>query len=141
MKELRIPGWIYFVPDNSIPKYSQDKVGKWMYFYRDEDGFEFTKKMCMKAIEAGVTLESKIADNKYQGVACFYAEADDLKVQKRIIEFFIQNKMIRKTKAGKFYDISFKLDSQTDANQYGGDYTPELKLSEFINLYTGEWIR
>ena len=141
MQELNLPGWIFFVPDDSIPEYEQNKVGKWMYFYRDPDGFEFSKKMCKLAVESGITLEAKVSDNIFQGVSCFYTEVDDIKTHKKIINFFIEHKMIRRTKAGKLYDISFKLDKQTIAGQYNESYKPELKLSEFINLTTGEWIK
>ena len=48
--------------------------------------------------------------------------------------------MIRKTKKGKLYNISFKHDSQTLAGEYGEDYHPDIKLEEFVNLETGEWI-
>ena len=125
MQELHMPGWFFYVPDNTIPKYNPKKVGKWMYFYRDSEGFEFTRKMCKTAVESGTTLEAKVSDNRFQGVACFYAEIDDIETHKKIITLFLEHKMIRKTKAGKLYDISFKLDYQTDAGLYGDDFKPE----------------
>ena len=141
MQELHIPGWIYYVKDGELPKYDSNKVGKWMYFYRDSEGFEFTRKMCQLAVESGITDEAKVSDIKYQGVSCFYCEIDDFDTHKKIINFFIEHKMIRKTKAGKLYDISFKLDQQTDAGLYNNSFHPELKLSELLDLYTGKWIK
>ena len=48
--------------------------------------------------------------------------------------------LIRKTKTGKYYNISFKLDRQTEAGEYGDDYKGTIKLSDFIDLTTGEWL-
>ena len=48
--------------------------------------------------------------------------------------------MIRKTKTGKLYNISFKLDNQTRAMEYGDKFKGKITLSDFINLETGEWI-
>ena len=59
---------------------------------------------------------------------------------KRIIKYFLDHEMIRRTKTGKLYNISFKLDNQTDAGAYGNDFKAELKLDNLINLNTGEWI-
>ena len=141
MQELHIPGWIYYVKDGKRPTYDINKIGKWMYFYRNNEGFEFARNMCRLSIKSGITTESKVSDDKFQGVSCFYCESDDLKTHKKIIDFFLEHKMIRKTKAGKLYDISFKLDLQTDAGLYNKSFQPELKLSEFVDLYTGRWIR
>lgn len=139
MKIIDVPGWRYFVSDNAT--LDSSKVGKWMYFFRGLEGQQFAEKMCQKAVEDGVVAEAKRGDNPADGVACFYLNFDDESAHKRIISFLIENNMIRKTKAGKLYDIAFKLDQQTFAREYRKDFQPEIKLSEFINLYTGEWIR
>ncbi len=141
MQELHIPGWFYYIPDGPPPQYDDDKVGKWMYFYRDPQGFEFARKMCKLAVESGVLKEAKVSESPFQGVSCFYTEADDFDTHRRIINFFIEHNMIRKTKDGKLYNISFKYDRQTDAGEYGSDFKAELKLSEFINLQTGKWLK
>lgn len=36
--------------------------------------------------------------------------------------------------------MSFKLGKQTQAGEYGKKFKPQIKLENFINLYTGEWI-
>ena len=51
----------------------------------------------------------------------------------------MENNLIQKTKAGKLFNISFKLDDQTRAGEYGADFKSEIKLADFIDLYTGEW--
>lgn len=57
-----------------------------------------------------------------------------------MIQFMMGNKLIKKTKTGKFYNISFKFDDQTRAGEYGADFEGKIKLEQFIDLYTGEWI-
>jgi len=48
--------------------------------------------------------------------------------------------MIRRTKAGTLYNISFKLDDRTRAGAYGDDLKAELKLESLMDLKTGEWL-
>lgn len=48
--------------------------------------------------------------------------------------------MIQKTKSGRFYNISFKLDAQTRAGEYGEGYNGNIKLEQFLDLQTGEWL-
>lgn len=48
--------------------------------------------------------------------------------------------MIRRTKAGKLYNISFKFDSQTGLKEYGASFSAVIKLSDFVNLTTGEFL-
>ena len=48
--------------------------------------------------------------------------------------------MIQRTKKGKLYNISFKLDNQTRAGEYGKAFKSSIKLSNFINLDTEECI-
>ena len=52
----------------------------------------------------------------------------------------LDNNLIRKTNSGRLYDESFKFDNQTRASEYGSGFNATIKLSEFLNLYTGEWI-
>lgn len=50
----------------------------------------------------------------------------------------LDNGLIRKTKSGKLYSISFKYDSQTYAGKYKGcGFTGEIKLADFVDLETG----
>ena len=59
---------------------------------------------------------------------------------KKVIQFFMSNDMIQKTKTGKLYNISFKLDDQTRAGEYGESYSGNIKLEQFLDLQTGEWL-
>ncbi len=100
---------------------------------------ERSLRLCAKTVEKGIVAESKHS-NASEGVCCFYLNCDDIETHKKIIKFFIDNNLIRKTKAGKYYNLSFKLDSQTEDGEYGKDFNAEIKLAEFIDLSTGEWI-
>ena len=58
-----------------------------------------------------------------------------------IFDFFLENKLIRRTKTGRLYNISFKFDEQTRAGEYGSDFKAEIKLEKFVDLDTGEWLK
>lgn len=113
-----------------------------MYFFDDQ---EFAKKMCQKAIAEQVCYECKCSDLEFigeqQGVICFYLNGDDVENHKRVIQFMIYNNLIRKTKSGRYYNNSFKFDDQTRAGEYGANFEGKIKLDEFIDLNTGEWIK
>lgn len=53
---------------------------------------------------------------------------------------FLDNDMIQKTKSGRLYGISFKLDDQTRVGGYGESYSGNIKLEQFMDLQTGEWL-
>jgi len=134
MQIIKESGWIYYL-GNDI-NFDNEKVGKWMYFFNNGD---FAAQICKDVIERGVVSESKHTDAD-EGVACFYLNYDDIAAQKRIITYFLENALIKKTKAGRFYNISFKLDNQTLSGEYGDKYNAQIKLSQFIDLDTGEWL-
>ena len=134
MKQLKQFGWVYYLTDHT--NLDLHKTGKWMYFFND--GI-FVSKLCEDAVRNHIVVESKHTDGE-EGVACFYLNYDDIDAHKRTINFFLDNNLIRRTKAGKLYDISFKFDDQTRAGEYGEAFHSDIKLSKFINLSSGEWI-
>lgn len=53
----------------------------------------------------------------------------------------LDNGLVRKTKSGKLYNISFKYDTETYAGKYkGSGFAGKIKLADFVNLETGEFI-
>lgn len=126
--------WVFYIGDDSI--FEPNKVGKWMYFFGDK---QFAARICREAVEKGVVAVAKHS-NENTGVACFYLNCDDRAAHKKVITFFIKNNLIQKTKTGRLYNISFKLDNQTLAGEYGENFHSEIKLEKFINLDTGQWI-
>lgn len=129
-------GWVYYF--SSDVGLSALKCGKWMYFFNDK---AFAEQICYDAVNKQVVSEAKHSDGD-EGVACFYINVDDLDAHRRVIEFFIENRLIRKRKDGRYYNISFKLDSQTHQGEYKlyGNFDTEIKLEKFIDLQTGEWM-
>lgn len=138
---LNYGGWYWFLSGNE-KLLDKDKCGKWMSFFDDQ---AFAKKICKKAVSEGVCHECKCTDLKKRkektGVICFYQNGDDIENHRRIIRFMMENNLIPKTKAGRFYNISFKFDSQTRAGQYGADFEGKIRLDQFIDLKTGKWLR
>lgn len=128
------PFWVFYFQEEEV-RLDSDKCGKWMYFFSDKT---FVASICQKIVESGVVQKAKHS-NAESGVACFYIEYDDLQAHKRVIQFMLDNNLIQKTKAGKLHNISFKLDTQTLAGEYGADFKAEIKLADFVDLDTGKW--
>ena len=128
--------WIFFTNENS--KYLDTlKMGKWMVHF-SETSREYIEEMCKMAVKENVVSEAKVAING--DVACFYLNIDEIDYHRKCIYFMLENNLIRKTKAGKYYNISFKKDIQTYKGEYGLMFVPQIKLSDFIDLDTGTWI-
>ena len=134
MKQITNESWIYYV-DDEIPHYDSEKCGKWMYFFRDFD----PSNLCKKAIQEHIVKECKHS-NYYEGVCCFYLEDDDYDTHKKVIRFFLENNLIRRTKAGSLYNISFKHDVDTINGKYGNEFESDITLDKFLDLKTGKWL-
>ncbi|MBD5542967.1 MAG: hypothetical protein HDR01_01655 [Lachnospiraceae bacterium] len=135
VKKLSLGGWIFYLSEKK-ECLDKHKCGKWMHFFNNE---KFAAHICEEAVAKGICVESKHTDAE-EGVCCFYLNCDDMEGHKRAIGYFIENGLIRKTKTGKLYNISFKLDDQTRAGEYGPDFYSEIKLDQFVDLHTGEFI-
>lgn len=135
MKIIKRFGWVYYLSED-FKSLDEHKCGKWMYFFADKN---YAEELCKKAINEDIVVEAKHTDN-VEGVICFYLNCDDFCRHKKTIDFFLKNNLIRKTKSGKLYNIAFKLDDQTRAREYGSNFKAEIKLENFLNLTTGEWI-
>lgn len=137
----RIGGWCWFIKNNkNLPK--RDKAGKWMHFSDNEDRMI---EICKKAISEDVCAICKCTDMKLRkcdtGVICFYINGDNYEGHCKVIQFMMDNGLIKKTKGGRYYNISYKFDEQTRENMYGQNFHPQIKLSDFIDLETGKWIK
>ncbi len=137
---LRFGGWFWYLSDEK-KVLDPDKCGKWMYFFNDQ---KFAQDICQKAIDEKVCCECKCSDleliDEPTGVVCFYLNGDDIENHIKVIKFMLDNDLIKKTKSGRLYNMSFKFDNQTRAGEYGADYEGKIKLEEFIDLHTGEFI-
>ncbi|MCI5639569.1 MAG: hypothetical protein MR316_01115 [Lachnospiraceae bacterium] len=137
---IRKQGWFWFLSGKeSILE--KDKCGKWMYFF---DNQEFAQKVCQKAIDEKICCVCKCTDMEAQvsntGVICFYLNGDDIENHKRVIQFMKDNSLLKKTKLGKLYNISFKFDHQTREHKYGRGFEGKIKLDQFLDLQTGKFI-
>ena len=137
--------WVRYSVENA--QFDDDKVGKWMsHFSNDFDAVDYIAEACKEAIERGIVKSCKHSNvdgiiGPPTGVACFYIHGDDEEAHRRVIAYFLEKNLIRKTKAGRLYNISFKYDKQTLAGEYGKDFESEIKLEQFVNLNTGEWLK
>ena len=85
--------------------------------------------------------ETQIAAGQKNGVCSLYLNDNDKESHKRALRYMLDNGLIRKTKSGKPYNISFKYDSQTYAGTYkGSGFSGEIKLAGFVDLETGEFV-
>ena len=100
------------------------------------------------AVLNGVVAEAKFSNpetlivaGQKNGVCCLYLNGNDREGRKRVLRYMLDNGQIRKTKSGGLYNISFKYDSQTYAGKYkGSGFTGEIKLADFVDLKTGEFV-
>ncbi len=137
MKTVNFGGWIFYYSTVELSNLDDNKVGKWIIYFNDVN---WAKDTCTQAITNNIIHTCKHSDND-NGIICFYLNFDDIASHKKLINWLINKNMIQKTKDGKYYNISFKLDEQTLSNQYGKDFKPSIKLSDFIDLKTGIFIR
>lgn len=139
-KHIKRGRWHYYI-SSERKKLDLSQSGKWMYFFKDQT---FAFKICRLAIKSKSCYECKCTNIKLaqynEGVICFYNNVDDIQMHKKIISFMKDNNLIKKTKNGKYYNISFKMDSQTRNLEYGVMFNAQLKLENFIDLDTGEFI-
>ena len=139
IKDVSLHGWYWYFSDNA-DEIDKSRCGKWMYFFSDQ---EIAKAICRKAQVEQVCKICKFTDMKiqetYTGVICFYTDSNDTEGHKRILKFMKDNNLIKKTKTGRFYNISFKFDYQTRNGDYGDKFSGKLTLDQFMDLQTGEF--
>ncbi len=92
---------MYYVNEAEAKKFDDSKVGKWMYFFKDND---FAAKICEKAVADGVVAEAKHS-NAPDGVCCFYLHFDDKEAHKRCITYFLKTVLSEKLRL-ESYTIS-----------------------------------
>lgn len=75
------------------------------------------------------------------GVCCLYLNGNDREGHTRALRYMLDNGLIKKTKSGKLYNISFKYDSQTYTGKYkGSGFTGEIKLADIVDLESGKFV-
>ncbi|MGD6816637.1 hypothetical protein ACQCVE_06090 [Metabacillus sp. 113a] len=124
-----------------------DNVGKFMTFVQEDISNE-TQELILKAIKQGVTPLVKHTDPdmlafnpfaKDGSLVIIWYSTDDEKALKGVAKFLVDNGLVPKTKAGKYYNISFKYDEQTRNGKYGDQFKPSISLKDLMDLNTGEF--
>lgn len=136
------PRWSFYIDTELAPGLDDHTCGKWMFYFND---IEFAEEICRKAVLEEAVAECKHTsvgdlERKGSGVVCFYLNADDVAAHRRVITFMLDNGLVRKTKSGKLFNMPFKLDKQTRAGEYGLDFEARIKLEDFVDLETGEFL-
>lgn len=132
--------WSYYINGDRATELLDYKCGKWMFYFGD---IAFVESVCRKAVLEGAVAECKHTAAEVfdgSGVGCFYLNVDDIVAHHRVLAFMLANGLIRKKKNGTLFNIGFKLDSQTMAGEYGSEFKAEVKLEDFVNLETGEFL-
>lgn len=70
-------------------------------------------------------------------VLCLYTTSDKNEMA-NLCKFMIDNGIIRKTSNGEYKNLSYKKEEQTKNDKYGDKFNADIKLSDFINLETGD---
>lgn len=139
--------WIWFINKERIQDIDPAQCGKWMFFFSPFKS-ALMNDIVGTAVLNGVVVEAKysnpetlIAAGSKHGVCCFYLNGNDREGHKRILSYMLDNRLVKKTKSGKLYNISFKYDSETYAGKYkGSGFSGKIKLADFVDLETGEFI-
>ncbi|KAE8301517.1 hypothetical protein GL50803_0010192 [Giardia duodenalis] len=127
--------WVFYIGPEGLCIDPQ-LCGKWMYFWNDR---AFVARICELAVSTEVVTTAKHS-NADRGVACFYIDGTDKESHKRVLRFFLDNNLIKRTAQGRLHNISFKYDQQTRAGEYGEDFKARIQLSDFVDLYKGKFL-
>lgn len=142
----RMGGWCWY----GVNTFKEtDNVGKFMTFVKYDISDEM-QGLILKAIEQGVTPFIKHTDpdmlkrafNPYAKdgtLAIIWYSTDEEKALKNLAKFLIDNGLVPKTKAGKYYNVSFKYDEQTRNGEYGEQFKASISLKDLMDLNTGEF--
>lgn len=138
----KMGGWCWY-GTNTFK--DSDNVGKFMTFVQDDISNEL-QELILKAIKQGVTSFVKHTDPdmlafnphaKNRSLAIIWYSTDEEKALKGVAKFLINHELVPETKAGKYYNISFKYDEQTRNGEYGEQFKPSISLKDLMDLNTG----
>lgn len=136
--------WVYYINAERLNELDPKRCGKWMYMTSD---LERAEDLVREAVVTGAVIEAKHSTAAHMalsrsgtGVCCFYLNGDDSEAHHRAIEFLLRHDLVRRTKTRRLYNVSFKFDEQTRAGEYGDDFHAKIRLADFVDLDTGEFI-
>ncbi|WP_437830573.1 hypothetical protein ACQRXC_03850 [Niallia taxi] len=141
----RVGGWCWY---GASTFENPDNVGKFMTPVQGDISNE-VQELIIKAIKQGVTPLVKhtdpdpdiLASNPFAkdgSLMIIWYSTDDKESLKALAKFLVTHGLVRKTKAGRYYNISFKYDKQTRNGEYGDEFKASISLQDLMDLNTGE---
>lgn len=115
--------------------------GFWQIYAQNEFTEELVQYL-VDAIEHG-TLDSGRVDTSYQRestVCLLHCNSKDHEAMRTLLKYMIETNKVPKTKAGKLYNISYKFNAQSQAGLTGDKFVALIKLEDFVDLHTGEFL-
>lgn len=134
MRTEVISNTVYYCIDKR-PVFDSGKTGAWMYTYTSVGKAD---QVCRAAIENGIVQQCMHPDCPV-GTAVFLVDYDDYDTHRRILQFFIDNKLIPTDKAEGYLDIPFYIIVPSESIESGMNFTAFLRLSDFVDIRTGEF--
>lgn len=128
--------WTRYVAENANTAFVKSQVGKWEAAFNDR--FE-AGVMCKEAVETGLVAEARHR-SALRGTIAFYLNSTDIERHKKVLAYFKDHGLLRRTKNGNYADLPFKLIYPADVNEFGNQAKADILLSQFMNLETGEFL-
>lgn len=148
-KEFHTASWIVVYdadPARDIEtELDPDTCGKWMMYFAENEQ-DWVHDIITEAVESGACGEAKMSNPLNimvyggTGVACFYIVGTDEEQHRTLLSFMLEKGLFPHDGNGRLTDKPFKFDWQTAAGQYGDSFVPEIVLSDFVDLDTGEFL-
>ena len=147
VNEFNTMNWIVvYDPDRDVEsELEPDVCGKWMMYF-SEDEQAWAHDMIEGAITSGACGSAKMSNSLNMmvyggtGVACFYIVGTDDEQHKTLLSYMLDQGLFPHDADGRLCDEPFKFDWQTAAGQYGDSFVPEITLSDYVDLDTGEFL-
>lgn len=127
--------WCRYSRDGDWQLSSIKDCGKWVYTFSNQ-------KQAQTIIDLGIASNS-ITYAKHTlgngGALCLYAAGTCVEEQKKIIKFMLENKLIKLTDDLNYCDMAFKFNGQSWTKEFGNNFDGLIRLSDFIDLKTGQF--
>lgn len=107
--------------------------GKWMFYYKNRD---FATQIINQAFTQDVCKYAKHTKGS-SGICCFYVSGTSEVEHRKVIKFMLDHNLIRLTDDLNYFDPAFKFNGQSWSKQYGPNFEGLIKLSDFVDITTG----
>ncbi len=124
-------GWYWFT------QYELEEDGKWIVTVKD---IHSALSICVYFHSRGINCKCSTENETYM-IICIYSDSSNIELNKVILRHLFTLGAIPKNKDGRYKNISFKFDEQTSSKEYGTDFHARITLEDYVNRYTGEFIK